>query len=143
MKLLIVGCGRVGSAIAANMAADGHTVTVVDEDAEALQRLPEDWNGRFVQGHGLDVAVLVDGGIADADAVVVATSGDNTNLVIAQVARTRFDCPCVVVRVLDPARAAFYATLGLQTVCPTKGAIEIVTEAICSTPGRVPQGADA
>jgi trk system potassium uptake protein len=143
MKLLIVGCGRVGSAIAARMAADGHAVSVVDEDAEALQRLPEDWPGRFIQGHGLDIEVLVEGGIADADAVVVATSGDNTNIVIAQIAKVRFSSPCVVTRVLDPARAEFYATQGLQTVCPTVRAINEVTDAICSTPGRVPEGVDA
>jgi trk system potassium uptake protein TrkA len=137
MKLLIVGCGRVGSAIATNMAADGHDVTVIDEDGEALQRLPESWPGRFIQGHGLDTEVLVEGGIETADAVVVSTDGDNTNIVIAQVARTRFGCPCVVTRVLDPGRAAFYATQGLQTVCPTSGAIDVVTQAICATPGRV------
>jgi trk system potassium uptake protein TrkA len=130
MKLLIVGCGRVGSAIAANMAADGHAVTVVDEDAEALQRLPEDWNGRFIQGHGLEIGVLVDGGIADADAMVVATSGDNTNLVIAQIARRRFNVERVVVRVLDPARATWYAEQGLQTVCPTQTAIELLEAAV-------------
>jgi trk system potassium uptake protein TrkA len=136
MKLLIVGCGRVGSAIATNMAADGHDVTVIDEDGEALQRLPESWSGRFIQGHGLDTVVLVEGGIETADSVVVSTDGDNTNIVIAQVARTRFGCPCVVVRVLDPGRAAFYAAQGLQTVCPTSGAIDVVTQAICATPGR-------
>jgi trk system potassium uptake protein len=136
MKLLIVGCGRVGSAIATNMAADGHEVTVIDEDGEAIQRLPETWPGRFIQGHGLDTEVLVEGGIEIADAVVVSTDGDNTNIVIAQVARTRFGCPCVVTRVLDPGRAAFYAAQGLQTVCPTSGAIDVVTQAICATPGR-------
>jgi trk system potassium uptake protein TrkA len=69
---------------------------------------------------------------------VVCTDGDNTNIVIAQIARKRFDCPCVVTRVLDPARAAFYDTLGLQTVCPTSRSIDIMTEAICATPGRMP-----
>jgi len=137
MKLLIVGGGRVGSSIAARMAADGHDVTVIDEDTEALHRLPEHWPGRFIHGHGLDTNILVDGGIAEADAVVVSTDGDNTNIVIAQIAQKRFDCPCVVVRVLDPARAAFYAEQGLQTVCPTSGAIDIMTDAICATPGRI------
>jgi trk system potassium uptake protein TrkA len=137
MKLLIVGCGRVGSAIASRMAEQGHTVSVIDEDAEALQRLPDEWPGRFIQGHGLDISVLVEGGMPDADAVVVATSGDNTNIVIAQIARLRFSCPCVVTRVLDPARAEFYASQGLQTVSPTVRAIDEVTDAICATPGRV------
>ncbi len=136
MKLLIVGCGRVGSAVAKGMAADGHDVTVVDEDPEALGRLPEDWSGRFVQGHALDLDVLIEAGIETADAAVVATNGDNTNIVVAQVAQKRFACPCVVTRVLDPARAAFYSSLGLQTVCATSAAIETTTRAICANPGR-------
>ena len=137
MKLLIVGCGRVGSRIAAQMAEDGHEVTVVDEDPEALQRLADDWPGTFVVGHGLDIDVLVEARIGEADAAVVSTDGDNTNIVIAQIAKNRFGCPCVVCRVLDPARAAFYLTQGLQTVCPTSGAIDVMTQAICATPGRV------
>ena len=118
------------------MTEDGHELSVVDEDAEALQRLPEDWPGRFVHGHGLDLDVLIDAGIETADAVVVATDGDNTNIVIAQVAKLRFDCPCVIARILDPARATFYAGQGLQTVCATSAAIETTTQAICATPGR-------
>ncbi len=136
MKLLIVGCGRVGSSIATQMAADGHDVSVVDEDAEAAQRLPENWSGEFVHGHGLDLEVLIDAGIETADAVVVATDGDNTNIVIAQVAQRRFNCPCVVTRVLDPARAAFYSSQGLHTVCATSASINSTMDAICAAPGR-------
>jgi trk system potassium uptake protein TrkA len=137
MKVLIVGCGRVGSALALRMTSDGHDVTVVDEDPEALARLPEDWPGRFVQGHGLDMSVLIDAGIENADAAIVATDGDNTNIVIAQVAQKRFNVPCVVTRVLDPARAAFYSSLGLQTVCATSAVIDTAFKAICDNPGRV------
>ena len=126
----------MGSAIATRMTEDGHDVSVVDEDAEALQRLPEDWPGLFVHGHGLDIDVLVEAGIETADAAVVATDGDNTNIVIAQVAQKRFNCPCVIARILDPARAAFYSSQGLQTVCATSAAIETTTQAICATPGR-------
>jgi trk system potassium uptake protein TrkA len=136
MKVLVIGCGRVGSSIATRMADDGHDVTVVDEDAESLQRLPESWPGRFLHGHGLDLEVLVQAGIQDADSVVVATDGDNTNIVIAQVAQKRFGCPCVVTRVLDPARAAFYASQGLRTICATSTAIDAAMSAICETPGR-------
>ena len=136
MRLLIVGCGRVGSAVAKGMAANGHDVTVIDEDPEALGRLPEDWNGRFVQGHALDLDVLIDAGIEAADATVVATHGDNTNIVVAQVAQKRFGCPCVVTRIQDPARAAFYASLGLQIVSATSAAIETMERAICANPGR-------
>ena len=90
----------------------------------------------FFHGHGLDLDVLIDAGIETADAVVVATDGDNTNIVIAQVAQRRFNCPCVVTRVLDPARAAFYSSQGLRTVCATSAAIDSTMDAICATPGR-------
>jgi trk system potassium uptake protein len=137
MKLLIVGCGRVGSSIAREMADDGHDVAVIDEDPEALQRLPESWPGRFLHGHGLDTEVLVEGGIATADAVVVCTDGDNTNIVIAQAAQKHFEVPTVVVRVLDPARAQFYAARGMRIVCPTSAAIETLVEAVRASEERI------
>ena len=130
MKAIVIGCGRVGSAIAKQLHSEGWDVTAVDEREEALSRLGENWPGGFVLGHGMDVAVLREAGIEDTDAVVVSTDGDNTNLVIGQVAQKRFDIQCVVVRVLDPARADLYRELGLRTVCPTKTAIEVLTEAV-------------
>jgi trk system potassium uptake protein TrkA len=125
----VIGCGRVGSNVARELAAEGWDVTAVDEKEEALTRLGEDWRGGFVLGHGMDVDVLRRAGIEDADAVVVSTDGDNTNIVIAQVAMKRFDNQCVVVRILDPARADFYSSLGLRVVCPTKTAINDLMEA--------------
>src|SRR5439155_73778 len=86
MKALVIGCGRVGSNVALQLAEEGWEVTAVDEKEEALTRLGENWRGGFVLGHGMDADVLREAGIEDADAVVVATNGDNTNLVIAQVA---------------------------------------------------------
>jgi trk system potassium uptake protein len=138
MKAVVVGCGRVGSRVARQLDRSGWDVTVVDEKDDALHRLGEHWDGGFIVGHGMDLDVLVDAGIEDADAVVVATNGDNTNLVIGQVAQRRFDIPCVVVRILDPARAEFYATRGLRTVCPTSTAISVLTEAVrsCKVPAR-------
>ena len=138
MKVIVIGCGRVGSAIAKQLDRDGWDVTAVDEKEEALTRLGEHWSGGFVVGHGMDVDVLRQAGIDDTDAVVVATDGDNTNLVVAQVAQKRFGIDCVVVRVLDPGRADFYASRGLRTVCPTSTAIEVVTEAVrsCELPPR-------
>jgi trk system potassium uptake protein TrkA len=137
MNALVIGCGRVGSSIARQLAEEGWEVAVVDENEEALARLGERWPGRFVVGHGMDVEVLREAGIEEAEAVVVATDGDNTNIVIGQVAQKRFAINCVVVRVLDPARADFYAERGLRTVCPTKTAIEVLTDAVraCEIPG--------
>jgi trk system potassium uptake protein TrkA len=137
MNALVIGCGRVGSSIARQLAEEGWDVSVVDENEEAMARLGDRWAGRFVVGHGMDVEVLREAGIEEAEAVVVATDGDNTNIVIGQVAQKRFDINCVVVRVLDPARADFYAERGLRTVCPTKTAINVLTDAVraCEIPG--------
>ena len=127
---MVIGCGRVGSAVARNLAAEGWDVTAVDEAEEALARLGPEWGGGFVLGHGMDAEILRKAGVSDADAVVVATSGDNTNLVIGQVVQKRWDVPSVVVRVLDPARAGFYAARGLRTICPTQTAISALTETV-------------
>ena len=130
MKLVVIGCGRVGSAVARDLAAEGWEVTAVDEKEEALARLGARWSGGFVVGHGMDAEILRRAGVPDADAVVVATNGDNTNLVIGQVVEKRYAVPCVVVRVLDPARADFYAARGMRTICPTQTAISALTEAV-------------
>jgi trk system potassium uptake protein TrkA len=136
MKALVIGCGRVGSTIALNLHQEGWDVVVVDEKEDALSRLGESWRGAFVVGHGMDTDLLRQAGIEDADAVVAATDGDNTNIVIGQVAQKRFDIGCVVVRVLDPARADFYAARGMRTVCPTKVAIDALMETVrtCDVP---------
>jgi trk system potassium uptake protein TrkA len=130
MNALIIGCGRVGSSLALQLQNEGWEVTVVDESEDALSRLGENWPGRFVVGHGMDTDLLRDAGIEEADAVVAATDGDNTNIVIAQVAQKRFGIQCVVARILDPARAKFYAERGLRTVCPTKTAIDSLIDAV-------------
>ena len=130
MKAVVIGCGRVGSASARALAQEGWDVTAVDEKEEALDRLGEDWTGGFVVGHGMDLDVLRDAGIDDADAAIVATDGDNTNLVVAQVIQRQFDVPFVVVRVLDPGRAAFYDTIGLRTICPTSRAVGALIESV-------------
>ena len=137
MKAIVVGCGRVGSAVALELDRTGWEVTTIDEDEGALQRLGEHWSGGFVVGHGMDVDVLREAGIDEADAVVVATDGDNTNLVIGQIAQRQFDIETTIVRVLDPARAKVYEKLGLRTVSPTSTAIEILTEAVRKSEERV------
>jgi trk/ktr system potassium uptake protein len=137
MFVLVVGCGRVGSAIAKAMRAEGNEVSVLDEDPEAIALLNEgadgsweDKGGRFTVGTALEIDALLESGIGEADAFVASTDGDNTNLVIAQIAKRRFNIDRVVVRVLDPARAKWYAEQGLQTVCPTQTAIELLEAAV-------------
>ena len=130
MKAVVIGCGRVGSAVATQLASEGWDVTAVDEKEDALARLGSDWRGGFIVGHGMDTAILKKAGIEHADAAVIATDGDNTNIVIGQVVQKRYGIGCVVVRVLDPRRADFYAKRGLRTVCPTQTAISFLTEAV-------------
>ena len=132
MKALVIGCGRVGSTLALQLDSEGWDVTAVDEKEEALSRLGDHWSGGFVLGHGMDIEILRQAGIEEADAVVVATDGDNTNIVIGQVAQKRFDIRCVVVRILDPARADWYQERGLRTVCPTQTAIATLTDVVRS-----------
>lgn len=137
MFVLICGCGRVGSSVAKTMLTEGHEVSVLDEDPEAIALLErgqeeswEDMGGQFTVGTALEVDALVEAGIEKADAFVASTDGDNTNLVIAQIAQRRYQIPKVVVRVLDPARAEWYAEQGLMTVCPTQTAIELLEAAV-------------
>jgi trk system potassium uptake protein TrkA len=137
MFVLIVGAGRVGSAIAKTMLAEGHEVSVLDEDTEAVALLErgqdkswEDLGGSFTVGTALEIDALLEAGIERADAFVASTDGDNTNLVIAQIAKRRFDIDRVVVRVLDPLRGKWYREQGLLTVCPTEVAIEKLEEAV-------------
>jgi trk system potassium uptake protein TrkA len=140
MFVLIVGCGRVGSAIAKRMIKEGHEVSVLDESEEAhalldhdLDQTWEDSGGRFTVGTALEVEALDAAGIQQADVVVCSTDGDNTNIVVAQLAKKRFQVPKVVVRVLDPYRADWYSQQGIHTVCPTQVAIEMLTDAVNAT----------
>jgi trk system potassium uptake protein TrkA len=133
VKAIVIGCGRVGSSVAIQLDGSGWDVTVVDENEDALGRLGDAWTGGFLVGHGMDLTLLRSAGVEDADAVVVTTDGDNTNIVIAQVADKHFQVPTVVVRVLDPARAQFYAARGMRIVSPTSAAIESLVEAVRAT----------
>jgi trk system potassium uptake protein len=130
MFVLIVGAGRVGSSVAKAALAAGHEVSVLDEDPLSHERLDanqptswEDEGGRFTVGTALEMDALLEAGIDVADVFVASTNGDNTNLVIAQIARKRFGVARVIARVLDPARAAWYSEQGLETICPTQYAI--------------------
>jgi trk system potassium uptake protein TrkA len=133
VKAIVIGCGRVGSNVALQLHSSGWDVTCVDENEDALSRLGESWTGGFLVGHGMDLQLLREAGIEDADAVVVTTDGDNSNIVIGQVAQQRFQVPTVVLRILDPGRAQFYAARGLRIVCPTSAAIETLVEAVRAT----------
>jgi trk/ktr system potassium uptake protein len=129
--VLIVGAGRVGSQVARSALAAGHEVSVLDEDPLSHERLDagmetswEDAGGLFTVGHAIEADALEEAGIERADIFIAATDGDNTNLTIAQIATRGYGVDRVVARIMDPARAAWYAEQGLETICPTKIAIE-------------------
>ena len=131
MFVLVVGAGRVGSTVATAALRGGHTVSVLDEDPLSHERLDVEmgrpWEaagGRFTIGTALEIDALLEAGIEQADVFIASTNGDNTNLVVSQLAQRRFEVPKVIARVLDPRRAAWYAEQGLRTVCPTQIAIE-------------------
>ena len=120
MRVVIVGCGRVGSGLARDLVTQGFEVSIVDESPEAFHLLGDDFPGEFVVGRALDWDVLRQAGIQDAIAFVACTDGDNTNIVIAQVAQKKYGIKCVVARVYDPLRAELFAQAGIRTVCPTR-----------------------
>jgi trk system potassium uptake protein TrkA len=125
LKLVIVGCGRVGSQIAADMDMAGHEVVIVDREPGQFSRaasrgvLTKEFRGDQVVGNGTDADVLRRAGIEHADGFVAVTEGDNRNIMAAQIAKHVFKVPHVVARIYDPERAETYAKLGLHTICPT------------------------
>jgi trk system potassium uptake protein TrkA len=141
MFVLIVGAGRVGSAVAKSALAAGHEVSVLDQDPLSHERLDagqseswEDAQGQFTVGTALEVDALVEAGIERADVFIASTGGDNTNLIIAQIAQKRFGVEKAIVRVMDPARAGWYGAQGLQTISPTRHAIEMFESALSIQP---------
>src|SRR5437660_7164448 len=137
MFVMIVGAGRVGSAVAKTALAAGHEVSVLDQDPLSHERLDagqtqswEDSGGQFTVGTALEMDALIQAGIERAEVFIASTSGDNTNLVIAQIAQKRFGVEKTIVRVMDPARASWYGEQGLHTISPTKHAIEMFQTAL-------------
>lgn len=117
MHVIVVGCGRVGSELAAKLDALGHSVAVIDKDRRAFQRyLPERWAGRAVLGFGFDQDHLEQAGVREAQALAATTGGDNSNILTARIAREKYQIRNVVARIQDPRRAVIYERLGIPTV---------------------------
>jgi trk system potassium uptake protein TrkA len=116
VHVIVVGCGRVGSELAVNLEEGGHSVAVIDKNRNAFRRLPERWSGRAVLGFGFDRDHLEQAGVREANALAAVTSGDNTNILTARIARETFQIPHVVARIYDPRRAVIYQKLGIPTV---------------------------
>ncbi|MCL4458747.1 MAG: NAD-binding protein [Chloroflexi bacterium] len=133
MRIIILGCGRVGARLAAMLDSEGHDVTIIDMNSEAFRRLGPGFAGKAIVGIGIDEDVLKRAGIEHADAFVAVTNGDNTNIMASQMASLIFKVPKVVTRIYDPIREDTYHTLGLETVCPTTIGANAFREAILSS----------
>ncbi len=130
MKIVIMGCGRVGAQIARLLEQDGHEITVLDTDAYSFRRLPHDFGGTALLGNGMDEDVLRRAGIEEADVFVAMTQGDNRNVMAAQIAKHIFNVPRVISRIYDPLRQEMYDTLGIEAFSPTTIFAELVKEKI-------------
>jgi trk system potassium uptake protein TrkA len=131
MKVLIMGCGRVGAQLAIMLDQAGHDVTVLDIQASQMEkRLPETFRGRKLVGNGIDQDVLRRAGVEHADAFVSCTQGDNRNVMSAQIAKHIFNVPRVVCRIYDPIREEMYHTLGLHTISPTTVGAHLLMQAL-------------
>ena len=128
MRVVIMGCGRVGSQLATQLFREGHEVGIIDMSQKSFRRVPDDFHGLAVVGTGIDEDVLRAAGIEGADAFVAVTEGDNRNIMAAQVAREIFGVPEVVARIYDPGREAIYRDLGIDSICPTTVVCELVRE---------------
>lgn len=116
MHVVVVGCGRVGSQLAVALTDRSHSVAVIDKSPSAFRRLPPGWGGRTVVGYGFDRDHLEAAGIKDAGALAAVTSGDNSNILSARIARETYQVPSVVARIYDPRRAVIYQRVGIPTV---------------------------
>jgi trk system potassium uptake protein TrkA len=128
MNVVIMGCGRVGAYLAGLLDAEGHSVSVLDNNADSFRRLPANFSGTALIGNGLDQEALKRAGIEKADAFVAVTQGDNRNVMAAQIAKHIFNVPKVTCRIYDPLRRDLYQTIGLETISPTTVFAQLLKE---------------
>ncbi|NDJ35272.1 MAG: TrkA family potassium uptake protein [Chloroflexi bacterium] len=136
--ILIVGCGRLGSLLAERLSTDENSIVVIDMDETAFEKLPGTFSGFTVLGDATELSVLEHANIDKADYLFVVTEDDNTNLMIAQVAREIFEVPNVMARVFDPRREALYSEFRIATVCPTKLSAQAFLDGLAKAPTSQP-----
>lgn len=131
MRIIIIGCGRIGSGLAQTLSRRGHAVTVVDKDPNAFQHLAPSFKGQTIVGVGFDREVLLQAGVERADGLAAVTASDEVNVVAARLARQIFRIPRVVASLYDPRKAEIYRRLGLQTITPVMWSINRIAELLC------------
>jgi trk system potassium uptake protein TrkA len=135
MKIIIMGCGRVGARLASILDEADHDVTVLDSDTYSFRRLPSSFGGTALFGNGMDREALKKAGIEEADIFVAVTQGDNRNVMACQIAKHMFNVPRVLSRIYDPLREEMYQALGLETISPTKVMAQLLKDKIENTEG--------
>jgi trk system potassium uptake protein len=128
MRVIVVGCGRVGAALASQLATEHHDVRVIDRDPKSRHLLGAAFAGSFCVGNGFSRRVLEDAGIEHADAFIAVTSGDNSNVVAARTAREEYRVPVVIARIYDPRRADIYRELGIPTVASVRWTVNEIRQ---------------
>ncbi len=139
MKTVIMGCGRVGAELATLLDREGQEVVILDIDPDAFGQLPDGFKGSCVVGNGIDQDVLQRIGLAEADAFVAVTPGDNRNVMACQIAKHIFGVPRVVCRIFDPIRQELYRNLDLETISPTKEVAQLLKQALDREPAETPK----
>jgi trk system potassium uptake protein TrkA len=136
MKVVIMGCGRVGSALAGMLSNEGHDVMVLDIRADAFRRLPPEFKGKRHTGNGIDQDVLARIGVGEADAFIAVTQGDNRNVMATQIAKHIFGVKRALCRIYDPIREEMYRQLGLETISPTIIGAKLLKETLDREPAK-------
>jgi trk system potassium uptake protein TrkA len=134
MKILVIGCGRVGAGLAKTLVGRGHSVTAVDKDPLAFEKLGDHFKGQTILGIGFDREVLLKAGIERADGVAAVTASDEANVVASRIARDIFHVPKVVARLYDVRQAEIYKRLGIQTIAPTAWGINRIADLLLYSP---------
>jgi len=130
VKVVILGCGRVGATLANMLDKEGHQVSVIDYSNDSFRRLDTRFSGETIIGNGVDEEILMRAGIKDADAFIAVTNGDNRNIMASQIAKEIFNVKKVICRIYDPIRESTYSELGLETFCPTKIGAQMLFDAL-------------
>ena len=136
MRIVILGCGRMGSLLANVMSRAGHSIVIIDKNTDSFRRLEPGYAGEKVTGMGIEEETLRRAGVDNADAFIAVTNGDNTNVMAAQIAQYRFQVPRVIVRVYDPIRAQTYRKFGLETICSSIIGVGVIRDLVLGQPQR-------
>jgi trk system potassium uptake protein TrkA len=137
MHAIIIGCGRVGSELAKILSSEGHNVVIIDKQPKAFKRLGTEFNGISITGVGFDPEILKRAGIERADALAAVTNGDNSNIMVSEIAKKIYNVPRVITRIYDPLRADIYKKFGLNTISTTTIVAQIFRSALLKEPSRL------